>query len=265
MGGNIEVSSQVGEGSCFRFTLPLQVVNANGIVSTQPRRQAVALAPGEPEYRILVVDDKPESRRILRQLLEPVGFLVREAADGAEAIAVWEDWQPHLIWMDMRMPRTSGYEATREIRRREAERSASQPTKIVALTATVFDRQPAVVLEVGCDDFVSKPFQDNVIFEKMGEYLGVRYRYEDRKPSSSDRSVRGALSSQMFADLPQAWRVELHQAALSAREKQITRAIAQLPPEHRDLARGLTQLCDRFLFDRIVDLLEPYLSASEDR
>lgn len=259
MGGNIEVSSQVGVGSCFRFHLPLDVVSADGIVSAQPRCQAVALAEGEPAFRILVVDDKSESRRILRQLLEPVGFLVREAADGAEAIAVWEDWQPHLIWMDLRMPGMNGYEATREIRRREEERSASQPTKILALTATVFDRQPAVVLEVGCDDFVSKPFQDNVIFEKMAEYLGVRYRYEDRNLSGEDCHVRGSLSSQMFADLPQSWRVELHQAALSAREKQITSAIAQLPPEYHELAQGLTQLCDRFLFDRIVDLLEPYM------
>lgn len=265
MGGSITVESELGRGSCFRFALPVTVVRADGVTAAQPARRAIALAPEQPEFRILVVDDKADSRAILRSLLEPMGFAVREAHDGSAAIELWERWQPDLIWMDMRMPGTDGYSATREIRRREAAQpTRDRRTAIVALTATVFDRQPAVVLDVGCDDFVSKPFRDEVIFEKMRQYLGVRYVYEADCSAAERRVAESPLDSSRLAALPQSWLVELHQAALSAREKLILQAIAQLPPNFEAVATGLRQLCDRFLFDRIVDLVEPLLDNPTD-
>ncbi|MHC5826941.1 MAG: response regulator, partial [Nostoc sp.] len=81
--------------------------------------QILALAPTEKAYRILVVDDSKESRLLLVKILTPLGFEVREATDGIEAIANWESWQPHLILMDMRMPVMDGYEATRIIKAKQ--------------------------------------------------------------------------------------------------------------------------------------------------
>ena len=79
----------------------------------------------------------------------------REAENGVEAIAIWEEWQPHLIWMDMRMPVMDGYEATRQIK----SHLKGQATVIIALTASALEEEKTIILSSGCDDFVRKPFQ----------------------------------------------------------------------------------------------------------
>ena len=89
------------------------------------------------------------------------------------AIALWEEWSPHLIWMDMRMPVMDGYEATRRIK----AHLQGQATVIIALTAIAFDEARVVCLSAGCDDFVSKPIQEQVVLDKLTQHLGVQYLY----------------------------------------------------------------------------------------
>ena len=71
----------------------------------------LGLAEGQPRYRLLIVEDQPENRLLLRRLLDPLGFELREAANGQEAVALFEQWHPDLIWMDIRMPVMDGLEA----------------------------------------------------------------------------------------------------------------------------------------------------------
>ena len=126
------------------------------------------------------------SRLLLLKLLTSLGLSVQEAANGQEAIAIWQAWQPHLIWMDMRMPVKDGYEATREIRQLEADNPGK--TVIIALTASAFEEDRALVIAAGCDDFVRKPFREEVIWQKMGEYLGLKYIYADNEPNQPNYS-----------------------------------------------------------------------------
>ncbi|GAX38034.1 ATP-binding protein [Nodularia sp. NIES-3585] len=116
MGGNIGVSSTPGMGSKFSFDIQIALDSVREIPSQQIQCQVVALAPKQQVYRILVVDDVLESRLVVVKLLSSIGFMVREAANGQEAIAQWREWQPHLIFMDMRMPIMDGYEATKIIK-----------------------------------------------------------------------------------------------------------------------------------------------------
>ncbi len=116
MGGNITVSSIPGIGSKFTFNILAIPGSASEIPIQQPQLQVVTLAPGQQVYRILVVDDVLESRLVLVKLLSSIGFIVREATNGQEAIAQWMEWEPHLIFMDMRMPIMDGYEATKIIK-----------------------------------------------------------------------------------------------------------------------------------------------------
>ncbi len=141
----------------------------------------IGLAPDQPTYRILVVDDRPENRDLIAQLLLTVGFEVQTANHGGEVIAQWQTWHPHLIWRDMRMPVMDGYEATRRIRDIESRTflCVQNTTKIIALTASAFDEQKSTILAAGCDDLVIKPFREEVIFEKMATHLGVQYIYAE--------------------------------------------------------------------------------------
>ncbi|OAD22293.1 two-component hybrid sensor and regulator, partial [Candidatus Thiomargarita nelsonii] len=168
MGGDMTVSSEVGKGTTFKFEIAIRVVKSSDIQSQQTSRQVIALAPGQSRYRILIVDDKHSNRQLLLKLLGPLGFEVRDCCNGVEAIEIWEHWQPHLIWMDMRMPVMDGYEATQRIK----ATFKGHATTIIALTASAFEEERAAVLSAGCDDFMRKPFKETDIFEMMHKHIG---------------------------------------------------------------------------------------------
>ena len=99
MGGEIVVSSFVDKGSIFKFHIPAVPVDAAEVKTEGPTRKVVGLAPDQPTYRILVVEDQLENRMLMVNLLRPLGFEVREAVNGQEGIEVWQEWKPHLVWM----------------------------------------------------------------------------------------------------------------------------------------------------------------------
>src|SRR5262249_33251263 len=119
MGGELEVRSTLGEGTTFSFHVKMPFVDAANIEKEQRRVQA--LAPGQANFRILIADDKWENRALLHKMLASVGFVVKEVANGQEAVDAWESWHPDLIWLDIRMAVMDGYTAARTIRRREKE------------------------------------------------------------------------------------------------------------------------------------------------
>lgn len=254
MGGELTVKSQIARGTTFRFSIPVQSVQAADIPPQPSQRKVIAIAPNQPTYRILVAEDRPENRQLLVKLLEPVGFEVREASNGQEAVDICHsDWIPHFIWMDMRMPVMSGDEAARQIKAKSTENTP----KIVALSASVFEQEQAAILSAGCDDFVRKPFQEHVIFDKMAEHLGIEYLYE--ADSSDERGLegKGNLTSNNLLVMPPEWIAQMHSAAMQARAKAILELIEQIPKQHGMLADGLICLVDSFRFDEIQSLAEP--------
>ena len=142
-------------------------------VATDSRLTVAGLEPDQPIYRILIAEDRLENSELLRLLLAKLGFEVRVAVNGLEAINVWREWQPHLILMDMRMPVLDGHEATRRIK----ATALGQATIIVALTAGAFDDEREQARLDGCDDFLSKPFHPNDVAELLAKHLGVRFIY----------------------------------------------------------------------------------------
>jgi CheY-like chemotaxis protein len=192
---------------------------------------------------------------------------VREAVNGQEAIDLWLSWEPHLIWMDMRMPVMDGYEATKRIK----TDLKGQATAIVALTASAFEEERSVVLSAGCDDFVRKPFREEVILEKMAQHLGVRYVYEEPSSSTQSRNVGEwdiftSSSPQLLVGtpitpsalkvMPEEWLYELYEAALCVDNERIFQLIEQIPAAYAPLAKALADLVNNFRCDRIIDLSE---------
>ena len=259
MGGHITVSSELGRGSTFEFSIPVVAVQKSEFPVESPVRHAIALAPDQPTYRILVVDDRPDNRTLLMKLLRPMGFEVAGAANGLEAIKVWEEWQPHFIWMDVRMPVMDGCEATREIRERERKKGVdvlSERTAIVALSASVLGDERQRVLAAGCDDFARKPFSEHIIFETMAQYLGARYLYEEEAPTVREESVDDRSLEELKLVMPPTWFVRLRQAAVEIDDEQIFELLLQVPKEQAPLAKIIEDWVTSFRCDKIVDFIE---------
>ncbi|NEP18010.1 MAG: response regulator [Leptolyngbya sp. SIO4C1] len=254
MGGDIQVQSQPQQGSVFSFTLLARAAPpmAESAVVDQP---VIGLAPGQPTYRILIVDDAAESQRLLTELLRPVGFEVQAVGDGGAAVERWQSWQPHLIWMDMRMPGMDGYEATRQIRAAAQAAPAQAPPLpiIIALTASAFEEDRAAVLACGCNDFVRKPFRAETLFEKMAQHLGVQYRYA--APTAAAPAPT-ALQTKDLAVMPYPWLCRLHRAALQVDAERIFQLIEQIPERHQSLAQQIAALTHSFDFDTLVELTQ---------
>jgi CheY-like chemotaxis protein len=250
MGGDIQVTSQVGGGTTFRFEIQAQVVSEHDVVKAHAKasQRVIALELDQPHYRILIVDDKPNNRLLLLKLLQPLGFDLREAENGQEAVEIWQSWQPHLIWMDMQMPVMNGYEATRQIK---SLANPAQMPKIIALTASTMEEERAVVLGAGCDDFLRKPFREAEIFEAMTHHIGVKFVYETAAPIVHER-----LTADMLKILPLELRQQLAEAIEMADVDIALRLIETIEPQHRHLAEGLRALVNQFDYDAILALIK---------
>lgn len=252
MGGDITLSSTLGQGTVFKFDIPVDLAQATNIQTEKPTRRVIGLEPGQPRYRILVVDDHWTNRRLLTKMLLPVGFEVCEAENGQEAIALWSSWEPHLIWMDMRMPMINGYEATQQIK----SHLKGQATVIIALTASNFEEEREIILSAGCDDFLRKPFREEVIWEMMAQYLGVRYIYV-ATGFSAHQPVTEKLTSFALAVMPTEWVSQVYHAATQLNAELISELIAQIPEEYTSLATALQKKVNDFDFDQIMNLAQP--------
>ena len=261
MGGKMMVTSSVGRGSIFRFDVKVSLPNAVEIQVAKTAPRVVGIEPGQPEYRILAVDDRLESRLLLVKMLSSLGFAVEEAENGVQAVEMWSSWEPHLIWMDMRMPVMDGYEATKQIK----AHLKGQATVIIALTASAFDEERSVILSAGCDDFVAKPFREQVILEKMAKYLGVRYVYDREASLSFDAAVTAVtaplpltLNASLFEAMPAEWVDELYAAADAVDNERIFRLLLSIPVVNASFRSAIADLVDNFRCDRIIDLIEEF-------
>jgi CheY-like chemotaxis protein len=245
----------------FTFYIQLRLAQETDVTTASNVKRVIGLQPNQPQYRILVAEDVEENRLLLVKLLEVVGFQVRAVVNGVEAVALWKEWEPHLIWMDMLMPVMDGYEATKQIK----ATLKGQATVIIALTAHAFSEERSNILEVGCDDFIPKPFQEEILFEKIASHLGVRYIYEeDSKPSSPQLSVQKlSLTTEALNVMPKAWVKELYEASLSLDEELLIELIKQIPENEVNLANTLTDLVDNLRLDILFNLACANTEAQE--
>jgi light-regulated signal transduction histidine kinase (bacteriophytochrome)/DNA-binding response OmpR family regulator len=254
MKGDINVSSTVGKGSVFSFTIPARIAQENDVKKPSNSQRVIALAPNQLSYRILVVEDIEENRLLLLKLLTKVGFQVRSAVNGVEAINLWQDWEPHLIFMDMLMPVMDGYQATKQIK----ATLKGQATVIIALTAYAFSEQRSIVLDAGCDDFISKPLGEEILFEKLQNYLGVKYIYSEAKSNSQLTAAQSLeLNREKLSVMPSQWVNQLYEAAIAINEQQLEDLIRQVPEEQAALRLTLRKLVDEFRWDIIANASQP--------
>ncbi|WP_414581984.1 MHYT domain-containing protein [Scytonema sp. PCC 10023] len=267
MGGQIHVSSTLGVGTQFTFFIPArQATEAKTQTLEFTSQKAIRLAPQQPSYRILVVEDKQTNRMVLVKLLDSLGFQVQEATNGQDALTLWEIWQPHLIFMDMRMPVMDGYEASRLIKAREKQMKQMVPdphqTIIIALTASAFEEEKHKILSAGCDDVLSKPFQEQDLLAEISKYLGVRYLYQEHIPNADitppmrEVVTNSANLAAEIASMPAEWIQQLHNAASQGNDLLIVQLMEQIPADKVDLIEALKVLVENFDFEQVIALTQ---------
>jgi PAS domain S-box-containing protein len=244
MGGTLTAESSPGRGSIFRFNVRV-AFSDHALPESAPR--VSGLSPGQPEYRILVTDDNEDNRSLLLTMLEGIGFSTRGATNGREAVTAWHTWQPHLIFMDMRMPLMGGSQAASEIR---ALPDGEKPV-IIAVTASAFDDQIESILEAGCDDFIRKPYKTEDIYAHIQKHLDLRFDYEQATAGTPAPNLTpGALKKQIGA-LPEALRDQMLNAAIRADVEAAEAVIGQIAPHSQELAHELERIVSDFEFEKL--------------
>ena len=254
MGGDLTASSQLGVGSTFRFDVRVgQPDETAPGEQNAPAHRVLHLLPGLPACRVLVTDDSQENRYVLQYLLASVGFEIRTAKDGAEAVALCKEWAPHLLLLDLRMPVMDGYEAARQIR--AAHGSA---VKIIALSACVFAEDQQQALAAGADAFLSKPFLQEELLELIKQLIGVDYVNDDSKAGAVEPPASGkpeVPTADEILRLPTGLVASLREATILADYDQMLELADQVAIRDGDLGRRLRQLVERFDYRTLQHVL----------
>ncbi len=255
MKGALTVASEKDKGTTFTFTIPVKV-SRSAVVGTQNKfTEMIGIHKNQSEKRILIVDDKWDNRRLMVKLLSPLGVKLEEAWDGEEAVSLWRQFNPDLIFMDIRMPVMDGKEATQKIKKEDKEGK----TIIVAVSASVFEEEKASILNSGCNDLLSKPFGSYDVYNLLEKHLAMQFQYVEQKDiKQAPVILKGTekISHQdLLADVPEKILIELEQAVVRAEMDKIFKAIKEIEPYNSSLANTFSQLANDFAYDKISALL----------
>lgn len=254
MGGKLKVQSELRRGSVFYFSVPL-LQAAPAQASNGNKYQGIQKLAAGFNPRILVVDDVPENRDVLSQILMKMGATVETAGDGIQALKSLEVNAPDMIFMDIHMPNMDGEKALKEIRSRYPDLRIA----IICVTASVFEEQRRRYLEEGFDGFISKPFRVEEVVEVMDRKLDVRFERVETEEKAAFDVATGAYS--VPPDLLQ----EIKDSAglyHVTRLENAFKALENLGGDHVHLAAHFKGILKTYDMDSIVNALK-IVSAEE--
>jgi CheY-like chemotaxis protein len=252
MGGEISVESRLGEGSRFSFEIEAPVKGSLAIIT--PFDQVITGYSG-PRKTILVVDDLEENRRIICDMLTPLGFNLLEAENGIQCLKLLESTHPDIILMDVVMPEMDGIETTHHIR--QSTRAHDLP--IIAISASVSNSDEASCLDAGMNAFVPKPVAMDKLLRKISSLLKVEW---------INGPVATAAPSAGPIVLPPQQEIEiLHQLALMGNMRDILQHAAHLvtlDEGYRPFADQMSQLAREYQSKAILSFVEKHLEQEPE-
>jgi len=253
MGGDITVSSKVGEGSIFTFKIEFTAGNESEIEKPDTKR-VIGIADKSKSYTILVVDDRKENLQVAVNLLELVGFRTDEAVDGKEAIEKIIVSKPDLILMDMRMPVMDGYEATRLIKTMDDYKDIP----IVALTASTFEDERKRIEALKMQGYIRKPFRESDLFNAIGKTLNIKYIYENEPEEIITDNIESEITSfEIILDkLPDSFIKEMQDAISVADLDKIILLISGIERDFPTLSNKLMDMANKYEYGQIAELLQ---------
>lgn len=253
MGGDITVSSKVGEGSIFTFKIEFTAGNESEIEKPDTKR-VIGIADKSKSYTILVVDDKKENLQVAVNLLELVGFSTEEAVDGKEAIEKVIASKPDLILMDMRMPVMDGYEATRIIKTMDDYKDIP----IVALTASTFEDERKRIEALKMQGYIRKPFRESDLFNTIGKTLNIKYIYENEPEEVVTDNLESEITSSaiILDKLSDSFIKEMQDAISVADLDKIILLISGIERDFPALSNKLMEMANKYEYGQIEELLQ---------
>ncbi|MDM8559301.1 CHASE domain-containing protein [Thiotrichales bacterium HSG14] len=262
MGGELHVESTPGHGSTFWTVLNLPEIS--GLVESEKNDQPIIIGFEGSPRKILVVDDKWENRSVLSNLLKPLGFEILEADDGQHCLDKARESPPDLFLMDLVMPIMDGFEAARQLRKMPE----FQNTPIIVASASVFDLDQKESLEAGCNAFIAKPINANLLLEKIEDYLGVTWIYEQNSSDNTHKIADNQTQDKEWGDSTNFAKPSPEQAAIlfdlamMGDIAGILEEIDNLEQSDKQLlnfCHQIRQLAKSFDEGKICDLIEPYV------
>lgn len=253
MGGELFLVCQLGKGCEFSFEITLP--ETKEIIQVETRK-VIALEEGQAEYRVLVVDDALENCQLLDMMLSPIGFLVKQASNGQEAVKIWQSWQPQIILMDLQMPLMDGYGATKKIRDLEEKNNA---TIIIAFTANVFDHSKEKILASGFNDLIVKPFREIEIFEKFTKHLSIKFKFESSLPTLVTENLETKeqiFTSKRLSMLSDEFISKLERALIVGDNKMAQQVIEEIAVQDKNLAEEMSKMVKNLQIDELLELIE---------
>ena len=189
-GGEIEVESEVGKGTIFRFMIPYEIP-ADPLANPAPMEKRPNFADHR-HIRILIVEDNEMNQRLLRHLLTGWKLSFDTANNGTRALEKLRTQQYDLVLMDVQMPEMDGYTATQEIRT-----TLKLDTPVIAMTAHAFPGEREKCLSYGMNEYIAKPIDENELFGLITRFTGI----EDNPRNSKKEVEKGTPSSYQYIDL----------------------------------------------------------------
>ena len=206
-----QLTKPVKQSSLFELLLPPSTADTLACANETPRaRLADAPPPVRREIRLLVAEDHDINRRLATLMLDKLGYRADYASDGKEAVTAWEKVPYDVILMDCQMPALDGYEATREIRRREAlAPSDRRPAYIIAMTANAMQGDREKCLAAGMNSYISKPIRTETLETALATALASGKTPPPPTLSPAGRESLQAQAAALLRDYGRAASAEL--------------------------------------------------------
>lgn len=205
MGGQMNLRSRPGEGSCFSFTLRVLSAKPEEQVRISELYRVILPRTELKKYWALLVDDTPTNLFLLETICQSVGLPYRTAENGREALELCRQQRFDLIFMDIQMPIMDGYTAIREIRKLDN----SGRTHIIALTASAFQEDIDRALGAGSTGFIPKPFERDQLLLCIADALEVTPERKFREPQVPQETSEGAIVRRMHDFMREQYQISL--------------------------------------------------------
>jgi CheY-like chemotaxis protein len=251
MGGIIGVeNSPQSQGAIFYFEIPVTIIRSEITLKNSRYSNPIGLEKGTQLYKMLIAEDNPDNRRLLAGILLHLGFEMREVENGYDAVKVFEEWKPDLIWMDIRMPIMDGLQATKKIK----ETRAGAKTKIIVLTAHALETERLEIIKSGCDDFIRKPYRESEIYDAIQKHLKINYTYANADKSEMNRNY--SIEPYDLKKLPIVLITDLSRAIEILDIDGCKEIIEKIISINPDLGHGLMTMVKNMRIHEVLNLLE---------